>query len=317
MPDCLLAVRQLPNRRVPVRAVAAADLDRLVATLDPDCRRLGRRQRTSRRRRAAVSALSRRRTGSLAWLCSSRPRRSDVTDPRARRWLPGSARQASSRLERLSTRAAALPISAAAALAFALGAYRFTRYRGSVVEAPQLVTPAAIDGSRRSPPSPMACGSPEISSTPRSNDMGPAELASAPPKRSPVNATARSIRGDRRRRASVRQPADDPYAVGIAAAPSRSPRLVDISWGDPGPSQSHPRRQGRLLRHRRPRHQAGEWHAVDEEGHGRRRQRPRSRPYDHGKAVSRSGCASSSPPSRTQSQAPRFVPATFSRAATD
>ena len=66
------------------------------------------------------------------------------------------------------------------------------------------------------------------------------------------------------------------------ARPSRAPRLIDIAWGDPSRSEDHAGRQGRVLRHRRPRHQAVERHADHEEGHGRRRLRARARPHGHG-----------------------------------
>ena len=44
------------------------------------------------------------------------------------------------------------------------------------------------------------------------------------------------------------------HAVGRAS--SRAPRLVDLTWGDPGAPQGHAGWQGRVLRHRRPRSQA-------------------------------------------------------------
>ena len=67
-----------------------------------------------------------------------------------------------------------------------------------------------------------------------------------------------------------------------AAPPSGAPRLIDMTLGRRGRAQGHAGRQGRLLRHRRPRHQARQRHAADEEGHGRRRERAGARPHDHG-----------------------------------
>ena len=47
-------------------------------------------------------------------------------------------------------------------------------------------------------------------------------------------------------------------------------------------SEGQPRRQGRVLRYRRPRHQARRIDAADEEGHGRRRRRARAGAARHG-----------------------------------
>ena len=44
------------------------------------------------------------------------------------------------------------------------------------------------------------------------------------------------------------------HAVGRASA--EAPRLIDMIWGDEECAEGDAGRQGRLLRHRRPRHQA-------------------------------------------------------------
>ncbi len=46
-------------------------------------------------------------------------------------------------------------------------------------------------------------------------------------------------------------------AVGQGAIRERSPRLIELRWGKENASKDRDRRQGRLLRQRRPRHQAG------------------------------------------------------------
>ena len=46
-------------------------------------------------------------------------------------------------------------------------------------------------------------------------------------------------------------------AVGAAATDERAPRLIELEWGKPDASARRDRRQGRLLRQRRPRPQAG------------------------------------------------------------
>ena len=71
------------------------------------------------------------------------------------------------------------------------------------------------------------------------------------------------------------------HAVGRASA--GAPRLIDMSWGNEGRAEGDAGRQGRLLRHRRPRHQAVVRHAADEEGHGRRGQCAGPGLDDHGR----------------------------------
>ena len=56
-----------------------------------------------------------------------------------------------------------------------------------------------------------------------------------------------------------------------AARRPGAPRLIDFTWGDPAASEGDAGRQGRVLRHRRPRYQTRKRDADDEEGHGRRR----------------------------------------------
>jgi leucyl aminopeptidase len=43
---------------------------------------------------------------------------------------------------------------------------------------------------------------------------------------------------------------------------TRAPRLIDMNWGNPKHPKADAGRQGRLLRHRRPRHEAVERHAA-------------------------------------------------------
>ena len=80
------------------------------------------------------------------------------------------------------------------------------------------------------------------------------------------------------------------HAVGRAAA--RPPRLIDLTWGDTATSARDAGRQGRLLRFRRPRHQARSLHAQYEEGHGRRGDRAGARAHDHVAQARKCGCAS-------------------------
>jgi leucyl aminopeptidase len=115
-----------------------------------------------------------------------------------------------------------------AALAMALGSYRFARYRKQEQKDVQLELPGNVDGQELTRIVDGVCLARDLINTP-SNDMGPAELEEA----------ARALAG--RHGAQVRTIVGDDllnegfplvHAVGRAAA--RAPRLVDISWGDPG-----------------------------------------------------------------------------------
>jgi leucyl aminopeptidase len=115
-----------------------------------------------------------------------------------------------------------------AALAFALGCYRFTRYRKQEAKDIKLELPGNVDGEDLSRVVDGVCLARDLVNTP-ANDMGPPELEDA----------ARALAG--RHGASVRSVVGDDligenfplvHAVGRAAA--RAPRLIDIAWGDPG-----------------------------------------------------------------------------------
>jgi leucyl aminopeptidase len=116
-----------------------------------------------------------------------------------------------------------------AVLAFALGAYRFTRYRAVNGAAPRLVVPDGVDAARLSRIVDGVTLARDLVNT-GANDLGPAELADAAAAlaRRP-GAAVSVISGEA-------LAADFPliHAVGAAAAPARQPRLVDIAWGDPG-----------------------------------------------------------------------------------
>jgi len=113
-----------------------------------------------------------------------------------------------------------------AALAFALGSYRFTRYRKSDGKTLRLATPEGIDAGDVSRMVEAAFLARDLINTP-ANDMGPAELEKA----------ARDVaaRFDAKIGVTV---GDDLlvrnfpliHAVGRAAA--AAPRLIDMTWGD-------------------------------------------------------------------------------------
>jgi leucyl aminopeptidase len=112
-----------------------------------------------------------------------------------------------------------------AALAFALGTYRFTRYRKSEAKPPQLALPEGVDGRALSRTVEAIFLARDLINTP-SNDMGPAELEQA----------ARDLAG--RHGAQVKVTAGDelrknfPLVHTVGRGSARAPRLIDLSWGD-------------------------------------------------------------------------------------
>ena len=111
------------------------------------------------------------------------------------------------------------------ALAFALGAYRFTRYGKGGSEV-RLELPPAVDGAELSRVVEAVYLARDLINTP-ANDMGPRELADAAAALARRHgATIRTVVGDE----LIGQNFPLIHAVGRAAA--REPRLIDMSWGD-------------------------------------------------------------------------------------
>src|SRR3954452_8436298 len=113
------------------------------------------------------------------------------------------------------------------ALAFALGSYRFTRYRKASDKAVRLMLPDGVDGDDLSRIAEGMTLARDLINTP-ANDMGPAELEAA--ARALVKqhgAKFRSIVGDD----LLKQNFPLIHAVGRAADPSRAPRLIELRWG--------------------------------------------------------------------------------------
>jgi leucyl aminopeptidase len=115
-----------------------------------------------------------------------------------------------------------------AALAFALGVYRFGRYRKAEVPDVRLVPPDGVDAADILRMAEAAALARDLINTP-SNDMGPAELEQAARTLAArFGASFSCISGDE----LVRQNFPLIHAVGMAS--TRAPRLIDFSWGDPG-----------------------------------------------------------------------------------
>jgi leucyl aminopeptidase len=114
-----------------------------------------------------------------------------------------------------------------AALAFALGAYRFTRYRKGDGKDVWLALPPDFDGADVTRIVDGVTLARDLVNTP-ANDMGPSELEQA--------ARALAERHGARLRAVV---GDDllienfPLIHAVGRASARAPRLIDLSYGDP------------------------------------------------------------------------------------
>jgi leucyl aminopeptidase len=118
-----------------------------------------------------------------------------------------------------------------AALAFALGSYRFTRYRKADARAVKLDLPQSVDHEELTHIVEAVTLARDLINTP-ANDMGPAQLEQAARKlASRHSATINAIVGDD----LLAQNFPLIHAVGRAA--EGAPRLIDMAWGD----SKHPR----------------------------------------------------------------------------
>jgi leucyl aminopeptidase len=113
-----------------------------------------------------------------------------------------------------------------AVLAFALGSYRFNRYRKADALDVRLVPPEGIDIADITRMAEAAWLARDLINTP-SNDMGPEQLAVAAEQLAArFGASFNCIVGDD----LVRQNFPLVYAVGMAS--TRAPRLIELVWGD-------------------------------------------------------------------------------------
>jgi leucyl aminopeptidase len=120
-----------------------------------------------------------------------------------------------------------------ATLAFALGSYRFTRYRKAKDKQVKLVVPDGVDGDDVTRIAEGVALARDLINTP-ANDMGPGDLeAAARALAQRHGAKFRSIVGDQ----LLKQNFPLIHAVGRAADPARAPRLIELRWGKP----SHPK----------------------------------------------------------------------------
>jgi leucyl aminopeptidase len=117
-----------------------------------------------------------------------------------------------------------------AALAFALGSYRFSRYRKPDVSDVRLVPPDGVDAAELARMAEAAFLARDLINTP-SNDMGPEQLeAAARDVAAQFDTSFNCIAGDELAK-------NFPLIHAVGMASHRAPRLIDFSWGDP----AHPK----------------------------------------------------------------------------
>jgi len=115
----------------------------------------------------------------------------------------------------------------AAALAFLLQSYRFTRYKKSGADLPRLVAPAGVDARRIESVANAVAMVRDLVNTP-ANDLGPAQLeAAALDLAGAHKAKAKVIRGDALLKANF------PLIHAVGRASVDAPRIVDFTWGPP------------------------------------------------------------------------------------
>ena len=164
------------------------------------------------------------------------------------------------------------------ALQFALGSYRFDRYKAAAGERPRLLAQGADVAEVRQVARACALAR-DMINTP-ANDMGPRQ----------IETIAREIAEQHGARITVIEgegllAANYPavHAVGRAADPARAPRMIEITWGEAGRPLVCLVGKGVVFDSGRSRHQAVGRHAQHEEGHGRRRPRAGAGADDHGR----------------------------------
>jgi len=113
-----------------------------------------------------------------------------------------------------------------AALAFALGSYRFARYRKADRPDVRLVPPDGVDPAEINRMADAAMLARDLINTP-SNDMGPEELAAA------AQELAAEFGASYACTIGEELETNFPLIHAVGMASSRAPRLIDIGWGDP------------------------------------------------------------------------------------
>jgi leucyl aminopeptidase len=113
-----------------------------------------------------------------------------------------------------------------AALAFALGAYQFSRYRKTDARNVRLVLPAGVDGDDLTRIAEGVTLARDLINTP-SNDMGPDELEAA------ARALAKQHGGKVQVTGGDELARQFPLVHAVGQGSARAPRMIDMSWGEP------------------------------------------------------------------------------------
>ncbi len=148
------------------------------------------------------------------------------------------------------------------ALGWMLGGYRFARYRGNAdaVSLPRLRRPRGVVLRDIAAAASATALARDLINTP-ANDLGPAELEVAA-----LALADRAGGGDSRQRNALTS--GYPLVAAVGQGSVRAPRLIELRFPRRGATEAGAGRQGRVLRHRGPRHQAGRRHAADEKDMG-------------------------------------------------
>jgi len=123
------------------------------------------------------------------------------------------------------------PLATRVAIGWGLGSYAFTRYRKAGRAPAELIWPKGVERAHIERTVLAAAMVRDLINTP-AEDMGPAELAqAAETMAAELGMKARIVKGD----ALVK--ANYPLIHAVGRASTRSPRLIDLRWGEP----AHPR----------------------------------------------------------------------------
>lgn len=117
-----------------------------------------------------------------------------------------------------------------AVLGWLLAGYRFTRYAGQTTDAPQLKLPRGLNGPRLEAIAAGEALTRDLINTPAS-DMGPQELEDAVRGLAAAHGASVDVTtGDALLEANF------PMIHAVGRAATRAPRLIDMTWGDKGPT---------------------------------------------------------------------------------
>ncbi|HTO40353.1 MAG TPA: hypothetical protein VL026_05200, partial [Rhizomicrobium sp.] len=114
-----------------------------------------------------------------------------------------------------------------ALIGWALGSYRFARYRKTETDAPKLVPPKNADVAEASRIAQGVCLARDLINTP-ANDMGPAELAAAAKALAKQHGAKITVL-----EGAVLEKKNFPLLIAVGKASPRGPRLIDLTWGNP------------------------------------------------------------------------------------